>query len=94
MYSAATTHMASPPDSRTKRPFDLTPTPSADSDKRTLLYPIESESPCEEQFIREPRVSQGIDERYPSFSIASQAQGIVPANVPMEQEIGFLSRNR
>ncbi len=88
MYSAATAHMASPPDSRTKRPFDLTPTPSADSDKRTLLYPIESESLCEEQFRREPRVSQGIDERYPSFSIASQAQGIVPANVPMEQDIG------
>lgn len=88
MYLAATAHMASPPDSRTKCPFDLAPTPSADSDKRNLLYPIESESPCEEEFIKEPRVSQGIDERYPFFSIASQAQGIVPANVPMEQEIG------
>ncbi len=88
MYSAATAHMASPLGPLTKRSFDLTPRPSVDSGKHILLYPVESESQCEERFIREPRVLQGIDESYPSFSIAPQAQGIVPVNVPMEQEIG------
>jgi hypothetical protein len=88
MYSAATAHMASPSDSHTKRPFDLAPTPSADSDKRIRLYSIESESPCNEQFRRERSVSHGIDERYP-FSTASQAQGTVLANVPMDQEFGI-----
>jgi hypothetical protein len=87
MYSAATAYMASPPDSRTKRPFDLAPTPSAVSDKRVRLYSIESETPCNKQFRRERSVSHGIDERYP-FSTASQAQGTVLANVPMEQEFG------
>jgi hypothetical protein len=76
--------MASPPDSRTKRPFDLAPTPSDDSDKRLLLYPIESESPCKDEFRRERSVSHGMDERYPFSSMASQAQGNVPANVLME----------
>jgi len=80
--------MASPSDSHTKRPFDLAPTPSADSDKRIRLYSIESESPCNEQFRRERSVSHGIDERFP-FSTASQAQGTVLANVPMDQEFGI-----